>query len=143
MSECITKAGPHYRTKLMETAAAWRFATCLKGNTRFTDVAMNHSSRAKGAARYFVTYRPSNPERQADMLHRQQDARQERAETERFEFLADKDGGRAFHWCVNPASGGVYQTTPSSCSCPDETYRQVPGGCKHRRRLTLLLRVGR
>jgi hypothetical protein len=143
MSQFAANGTVSYRTKLMETAAAWRFATCLKANARFTDVAMNHSSRAKGAARYFVTYRPRNPERQAEMLTRQQVARQERAESERFEFLADKDGGRVFHWCVSVASGGVYQTTPSSCTCPDEQYRAVPGGCKHQRALRLQLDEGR
>ena len=119
MSEFAANGAVSYRTKRMETAAAWRFATCLKANSRFTDVAMVHSDRAKGAARYFVTYRPSNPER-----------------------VADKDGGRPFHWCVSVASGGVYQTTPSSCTCPDEQYRAVPGGCKHQRSLRLLLEAG-
>jgi hypothetical protein len=128
MSEFVTRGAVSYRTRLMETAAAWRFATCLKANSGFTDVAMVHSDRAKGAARCFVTYRPANPDRVADMVARQQDARQARAEGERLKFLADKDGGRLFHWCVNPAMGGVYQTTPTSCTCPDEQYRAVPGG---------------
>ena len=118
------------------------FATCLKANSRFTDVAMNHSSRATGPARYFVTYRPSNPERVADMLHRQQDARQERAESERFEFLADKDGGRPFHWCVNPATGGVYQTTPRQLHLPRQAVSrragrlQAPAGAAERAAMT-------
>ncbi len=130
-----------YRTKLMAQDRAERFARCLSGNPRFVNVAVTESSRARGAAKWFVAYQPASEERQAELRQDAQDTRAERAQAqaENYLFVLD-DTGRYFH-CLNVTSGEVYETTEHSCSCPDATYGCRPAGihCKH----TTLLRSDR
>src|SRR5207248_8599080 len=115
---------------------AARFAQCVSANPRFTEVSVGSSSRAKGDACWFVSFRPVSEERQADMAARQQMPREERALTEgsAYVWVLDKDGGRAFFWLMS-ASGEVYEVDPQgrSCSCPDYRYRCEGTGlkCKH------------
>jgi hypothetical protein len=68
-----------YRTRCMELEAAARFARCLTANSRFEEVTIEQSGRARGERRWFVAFAPSNEERQAAMVERQQTAREERA----------------------------------------------------------------
>ena len=126
-----------YRTKLMVAGEAQRFAACLTANRRFDRVSLQESDRAKHPdRRWFVEYAASNPERVADLTQRQQEARvaRARAEGDAYEFIADKDGGRACYWCLS-VSGGVYGLDPTArtCTCPDFQYRCQPAGlvCKH------------
>lgn len=134
--QSLTHRGLVYRTKLLTTDQAWRFATCLKANSRFTDVLMVHSSRATGPRRYYVAYRPSNPDRQAELTAHQQQSREERAlaEGSGYTWVRDGNAARPFFWCLS-TSGEVYEVDPKggTCSCPDFECRCRRAGisCKH------------
>lgn len=135
-----------YRTKLMDIERASRFARCLGANERFAAVEIATSTRAKSDKKYFVTFLPSNPERLEEMAQRQQDARAERAATQGFSFILDKDAGRPFVWCHSHTSGEVYELDCQghACSCPDHEYRCRPNGlkCKHQIALTNAIASG-
>jgi hypothetical protein len=123
----------HYRTKLLSIEKAGAFARCLMENSRFSDVTIENSPRAKGDRAWFVRFQPANPERIADMLERHQTARARRACEQEFTFCLDKDAGRPFFWCWSHASGEVYETTEQSCNCPDSEFRLKGTSllCKH------------
>jgi hypothetical protein len=129
-----------YRTKCLTLDAAARFAKCLVANSRFLGVEIAESNRANGDKRWFVQFRPQNPERQAEMRERQQTAREERAQVQQFAFCLDKDGGRPFYWCHSLASGEVYQVDAEGrgCTCPDFLHRCQPNGLKCKHALALL-----
>lgn len=144
--QILSVHGAAYRTKLLTTDQAWRFAKCVKANiARFdpASVAVIHNSRAKGARRYYVTFAPARTERVAALVAGEQDKRLARAMEQGadYVFLADKDGGRPFWWVWNPVSGETYEVSSDGCSCPDHEYRCRHAGvaCKHR--LTLLARL--
>lgn len=137
-------AGAYYRTRLLTADRAARFAACLSANAAFCDVAAVRSERAKCDVDHFVSFRPVSRERQAHMLERQQDTREQRAEEQGnsyqwvadkigYQWVADKIGGRGFFWLLS-TSGEVYEVHPAgTCSCPDFHYRCEPNGlrCKH------------
>jgi hypothetical protein len=132
--ELIAKNGQVvYRTRTLTLNQAAAFARCLQGNNRFTGVEIIESDRARGAARWFVTFLPSNEVRQEAMAERQQTAREERAAEQEFTFVLDKDAGRPFCWCHSHTSGEVYEVKEDTCSCPDWLYRGQRAGirCKH------------
>ena len=143
----LSQRGASYRTKCLTIEAAARFATCLNANARFTEVEIVESQRAKGEARWFVQFLPASAERQAEMLDRQQATRAERAATQGFTFLLDKDGGRPFYWCHSHTSGEVYEVAAdaSRCGCMDDEWRCRPNGlaCKHRLAARAAIREGR
>lgn len=141
--ERITSNGSlSYRTKLMEEPKAERFAACLRSNARFTAVALVKSERAK-TPKFFVDFLPSSPECLEAMATRQQDARAERAATQQFSFILDKDAGRPFVWCHSHSSGEVYELDCQgrSCSCPDHEFRCKPNGLKCKHQIALLAAV--
>lgn len=143
--EIITKSGAIvYRTKLMSDAAAARFASCLRGNSRFCDVETVESQTAK-TPKSFVTFRPSSRERQGDMLVSQWNQRAERAATEGmcYIFVADSDH-TGDYWCFNPISLETYQVSSFRCSCPDFVYRCDRAGiqCKHQQAWEMQSRAG-
>jgi predicted nucleic acid-binding Zn finger protein len=80
-----------------------------------------------------VQFQPENPEQQAAMSERQQDARAQRAADQEFDFVLNKDSGRPFCWCHSLSTGEVYETAERSCSCPDWIFRGQRAGirCKH------------
>jgi predicted nucleic acid-binding Zn finger protein len=134
--ESLSKNGVRYRTKLLTEDRAKRFAACLRGNSRFTDVEVEESGRARNwYQRHFVSYSPVNEERQQEMLDRQRDARQARAgdEGRDYVFVLDQDSIQPFCWVFNPKSGETYEVTLFDCSCPDFRYRCRGTGvrCKH------------
>src|SRR6185295_2657141 len=106
-----------YRTSLLTEHQAQSFARCLARNRRFSNVNLCHSARAKGAACWFVTFAPSNPDRQAVLLGAQQDARTERAAVQSFTFAANQQEA----YCFSHGSGETYQIDPhgSWCGCED------------------------
>jgi predicted nucleic acid-binding Zn finger protein len=144
--QSLTHRGIRFRTRCLPHAQAERFAACLAANERFRDVEVVESARAKGERRHFVEFLPANPERLAAMLSRQQDARQQRADTEGrdYVFALDKNAGRVFAHCFNPSSGQVYETTEHTCSCPDWEWRCSSLGlsCKHQLALAAALARG-
>jgi len=73
--QSLTHAGLTYRTKLLTLEQAASFARCLSANPLFTEVAIEESTRAKSDRKFFLTYLPTNPERFAAMLGREQDKR--------------------------------------------------------------------
>ena len=93
------------------------------------------SERAKSEKRYFVQFLPANVERVQEMLDRQQSAREERAQSQEFTFLLDKEHGQPFFCCWSHGSGEVYEIAGDGmqCSCPDYTFRCAGNGlkCKH------------
>jgi len=123
----------HHRTKCLTIDAAGRFAKCLMANSRFTDITIENSPRAKGDRAWFVRFAPSNPDRLQDLLDHHQDARARRACEQAFTFCLDKDAGRPFFWCHSHQSGEVYEVTEHSCNCPDAEFRLKGTGllCKH------------
>ena len=128
----LSSEGAQFRTKCLPLARAASFARCLQANPNFGAVTIEESARAKGEARWFVAYVPTNPERIASVLADQQDKRQAKASTEGacYEFVADESG--RFFWCLS-TSGEVYEVTRHSCSCPDFEHRCRHAGlaCKH------------
>lgn len=123
---------PSFRTILLDIEQAGRWARCLAANARFTNVEIQISRRAKSAdVRYFVTWQPASPARQAAMMDRQQNLRARRADEEQFTFC--HDGDHDFYHCLSHGSGETYETTLHSCSCPDHSFRCAPNGlaCKH------------
>src|SRR5262249_8402500 len=86
--ETITNRGSlTYRTKVLPKAEAEAFARCLPANPNFARVEVTESARAKGEARFVVEFLPANPERIAEMVDRQQDRRQAKAEGEGRQYL--------------------------------------------------------
>lgn len=131
MESTTNKSGVHYRTRLLTEPRARSFAAALAANPAFTLMDVETSPRAKGEARFFVTFRPANAARQQDLQRRQQDTRQARAEAQGSEYLWCPD--RGFLWCLS-TSGEVYEVTPGrSCTCGDFVYRCQGAGlqCKH------------
>jgi hypothetical protein len=134
--QSLTHSGLTYRTKLLAEDRARRFAACLTKNGKFTEVEVEVSTRAKNwYQRHFVRFRPVNPERQQEMLDREQDSREARAATEGqdYTFVWDPDSIQPFAWCHNPKSGETYEVTVFDCTCPDFRYRCHGVGirCKH------------
>lgn len=120
-----------YRTQLLSERRAAAFAKCVAGNARFAWVRLCHSARAKGAECWYVSFQPSNPDRQQALLEYQIRERIERAAEEHFEFFAD--GETAGLWYCLSHSGAIYETRLESCTCGDALYRMNPAGlpCKH------------
>lgn len=132
--QSLSKNGCRFRTKLLTEERARRFAACLQANGRFLDVKVEVSKRASSFyRRHFVSYAPASEERQRELLCRQQDSRQRRAETEGSDYLfvLDRDSVQPFYWCYNPRSGETYEVTQFDCSCPDFRYRGPGVRCKH------------
>lgn len=144
MEMILKNEGVVYRTKCMTLERAAGFARCLEGNARFEGIEIAESRRAKGEARWFVLYAPTNSDRRWDMVTRQQEGRLARAFEQSFTFCADKDAGRLFFWCHSHQSGEVYEVTPQTCNCPDTLHRLqgTPIRCKHRIALDLALHRG-
>lgn len=132
-----------YRTKLMPLTRAASFARCLDGNTRFTSVMLEKPAKAK-ADKFFVTFRPANPERQTALYQTEWDKREARAENEGGDYIFWKDPDGRFWWVFNPLSGETYELTPFSCSCPDYQFRCNKAGlhCKHMHALQLQADAG-
>lgn len=122
----------------MDPSQAERFARCLTANPAFTAVAVETSPRNQ--AKRFVAYVPTNPQRRAEMLTREQDKRQAKAETEGrdYVFAKDPDSVQPFCWVLS-TSGEVYETTLFDCSCPDFRFRLQGTGvcCKHMTALSI------
>lgn len=121
-----------YRTKLMDLSRANSFARCISSNTRFSDVLVERSERAKSEKNCFVTFQPMSEERKDAIHQAQQDARTHRGETQEFIFWQDPDHINSF-WCFSVESGETYQVDLFSCTCPDYVYRCQCAGltCKH------------
>jgi hypothetical protein len=122
-----------FRTRCMDIERAGRFARCLLANaTRFTEVEICESKRARGEERWFVCFLPISLARQAAMVDRQQRAREVRAATQTFTVVADPDAD--FLHVYSHHSQETYEVSipAATCSCPDQHYR---GGanlvCKH------------
>ena len=122
-----------YRTQLLGERQAEAFARCLRGNSRFSDIRVCHSARAKGAKQWYVSYAASNLARREALLNRHQNERARRACEETFTFVLDTDASRPFYWCLSHRSQEVYKVDEHSCSCPDHLYRTGPASlkCKH------------
>lgn len=123
-----------FRTRCMDLEHAARFARCLSANeTRFRDVEIRESKRAKGEARWFVCFLPLKAERVEKMLDAQQSAREERAATQTFTVVADPDFD--YLHVYSHSSQETYEVSiqVATCSCPDHTYRLAGTGvlCKH------------
>ena len=118
-----------YRTRCLPLEAAGRFARCLAANAQYTGVEIAESKRAKGEARWFVSYLPSRGERVEEMVAREQDKRELRALRQEFTFVQDQ----GFVWCHSHGSGECYEVTAHSCTCADFHYRLKGTGiaCKH------------
>jgi hypothetical protein len=127
-----------HRTRPMTHAHAEAFAAALRANRRFVVLAVERSPRAKSDVAYVVRYQPMNDTRLTAMMGAQAAARDRRAAEQAF-VVTEGDG---FFWVANPASGGVYQTTESSCDCGDQKWHACEGGCKHQRHLRALLAAG-
>lgn len=131
--ETITEGGQVvYRTRLLrDEALALRFARCLTANGRFDAVEVVASARAKGEG-WFVQFHPASERASAALLSHQREARERRAQAEgdQYKFFHDAVTGET--WCWS-ASGNVYQTDESACSCPDFQHRGSKAGvpCKH------------
>lgn len=124
--------GAAYRTRCMSRSHAEQFAACLIGNGLFDDVQVLESAHARGEDRWYVAYRPRNPQARAALLQREQDERAQRARAEEQEYLFVRDGDTGGFLC-QAASGEVYQVSLIGCNCGDATYRANPVGlvCKH------------
>lgn len=68
-------------------------------------------------------------------------ARERRARTEQMDVWLLRAGGI---YGVQSASGNTYRVDigVGSCTCPDDRERDLPGGCKHRRRVRLEIERG-
>lgn len=135
-----------YRTALMERNRAFGFARCLAANAgRFCDVEVLQSARAKGAAAWFVRFRPARRERLSALLQAEWDKRAKKAAEEGGEYVFVRFAGESHTWCFNPISGETYQVTAFSCSCPDFQFRCSKAGiqCKHQQAWELQSRAGR
>jgi hypothetical protein len=131
----LTHAGCHFRTKLMDQAQAERFAHCLDANARFAKVTVEES---RSAGRFFVSFLPAAPERQAEMLETVQSERLVRALTEGSDYVFVVDDSARFMWCFNPRSGETWEVTSQSCTCPDHVYRCSRVGLKCKHQLALI-----
>jgi hypothetical protein len=123
-----------FRTRCMELERAARFARCLSANeTRFTDVEIRESKKARGAARWFVCYQPANPRRQAAMLSRQQDLQEQRAAEREYTVVRDPD--HDYLHVFSHHSGDTHEVSlaGASCTCGHFTYRLRGTGvlCSH------------
>ena len=89
------------------------------------------STRAKGEG-WFVQFHPVSERTSAALRDRQCQARERRAQAEgdQYKFFHDAATGETRCWS---ASGNVYQTDESACSCPDFQHRGSKAGvrCKH------------
>jgi hypothetical protein len=130
----------------MDAAQAERFAACLTANERFTAVSVAKSDRAKGSKQHFVSFQPASEFAQNQMLAREIDKRQGKADDEGRDYLIvlDKNLGRVFAHCYNPISQETHELDLNGCSCGDWTYRGRAAGvpCKHMRTLESRLRTG-
>lgn len=134
-----------YRSKTMPLSLAASFARCLQANeTRFCDVEITPAQRTK-EEKFFVQFRPVNPDRQGDLYEAQYNARADRAQAEGMDYIfwADPDAPNT-HWVFNPLSGETYTLTPFSCSCPDYQFRCNAAGlkCKHQHALQVQADAG-
>lgn len=114
-----------YRTKLLTTDRASRFAKCLAANSsRFIEVRTVPCPTARGERRYFVTYQPVSPDSICRQAEREITSRQARADVEGAGYLwqLDTDEPRPFYRCCS-LSGECYEVTDCSCTCPDWEYR--------------------
>jgi hypothetical protein len=134
-----------YRSKCLPLSIAASFAKCVQANaTRFCDVEIQKSDKSR-SEKFFVTFRPVNPTRQADLYEAQYNARAERAQQEGSEYIFWKDTDNpGTDWCFNPVSGETYQVSTFSCSCPDYLFRCEKAGllCKHQQARTLQFEAG-
>lgn len=131
--ETLARNGATFRTKLMSHAQALQFAKCLAANPKFGTVSVSFSERAKGDRSFFVAFLPVDDASSQRILDRQQAKREATAaaQIDNYEFVLDDSA--QFFWCLNAASGQVYEVTDHSCDCPDHTYRCQAAGivCKH------------
>src|SRR4051812_11486048 len=101
--EIVSQDGVGYRTQLMLSDNAARFAKALEANSRFTSVSVQESTRTQRDKRWFVMFAPSNPDRVQDLLDRQHAAREQRALTQEFTFVRDPD--HPYYHCFSHSSG--------------------------------------
>jgi hypothetical protein len=129
--ETISQGRAAFRTKLMTEARAHSFAKALTANRRFAFVLICHSARAKGPECFFVQFQPSSEARKLAIIDRQQSVRAQRAASG--DFTSCKDPHTNRWWVFSPVSGCTYETTATSCDCPDARQRANPAGlaCKH------------
>jgi SWIM zinc finger len=121
-----------FRTKCLTIERAGAFARALNANSRFTDVEIRESKKAKGDVRWFVCFLPSSPARQAAMLEREQSAREDRAATQAFTVVKDPD--HDYHHVYSHQSQECYEVSvpAATCDCPDFRYRANGSFlCKH------------
>src|SRR5689334_21019889 len=79
----LARGKAHYRTRLLTRQQAECFSRCLAANPRFTGVEVHEKPGAKNPERnLYITFQPSSPERQADLLAHQHNARAGRAQAE-------------------------------------------------------------
>lgn len=133
-----------HRTRLVNESRALSFAKMVAANADFTNVEVKFSPTAKGERRFFVSYVPTNPQRAAALRSIAEDARDQRAQDQRENYLFVPDCfGRGFHDCVNLTTGESYEVSAHTCTCPDFHYRgsqqNPPVPCKHMRMLALEL----
>lgn len=133
----LSRNGCQYRTRLTDQGHAERFASCLRGNSRFTGVMVYESDRAKHETRrWFVTFHPANPAALESLVSRVQSEQDRRAETQWFDYLVVRHESGRWFYVENLNSGEVYECSPhGSCNCPHSEYRLKGAGlrCKHSR----------
>ena len=131
-----------YRTKLIFEAKAQSFAAMLRGNSRFEDVKVKHSGRAKSDAAFFVTFQPVSEVRKDAIFMDQWKAREQRALDQECIFWPDPDLINVWN-CFSCKSGETYQVTLGDCTCPDYHFRCQKAGlnCYHQHSLSAFLRT--
>ena len=130
-----------YRTKLLKSeAVAKAFASCLKANGKFGTSEVVESNRTK-KPQYFVQYMPSNPKRRSFLREVQISEREVRAGSEESRYDWSKEGKV---WRCVSATGGVYEVSNNTCTCPDFENRCKPLNikCKHINALDIFKKEG-
>lgn len=115
-----------FRTKLVRNKdLAIHFARCISKNRRFAGPEVR--VRREG---YIVTYLPSNPERQRDLITRLQAERTLRASQEEAGYFWNDQ--RGFSFCLS-GSGQEYRVSEKFCTCRDfaDTCAELGLRCKH------------
>lgn len=121
-----------YRTRLVRNvSAAVRFARLIAANSRFESPEVVKSTQSLSDA-WFVTYRPSNPDRQSAMTERMQSERIQRCLSEMDAYAWSSGGADGGLYC-RTKSGSEYYVTATGCSCADfnERCSEIGVWCKH------------
>lgn len=128
----------HRNTELLTLARADAFRAMLEANPRFIDVRLVEQPKAKGPARWYVSFRAANETCRQQLRELFQGVQDERGEQQWADYVVTRLGAERYR-VENQHSGNGYVVTLHAagdlCSCKQFLDRCAKEGlrCKHPR----------